>query len=111
MQNVYYMNQYGSQLTDANNNVPVTFTNLLIIETPVTDLVGHGEGAGRQDMSTVGIGSGYFISAGRYIEIIWFRPDKSSQFIYADANGDIIDFGRGKTYIAIVPEGADTIIN
>jgi len=111
IQNIYYMNQYGSQLTDANNNTPVTFTNLLILEIPITDLVGHGEGAGRQDMSTVGIGSGYFISAGRHIEIIWFRPDKSSQFIYADANGDIIDFGRGKTYIAVVPEGADTTIN
>ena len=110
-QNLYYMNQYGSQLTDANNNAPVAFTNLLILEIPIADLVGHGEGAGRQDMSTVGIGDGYFVSAGRHIEIIWFRPDKSSQFIYADANGDIIDFGRGKTYIAIVPEGADIIIN
>jgi len=110
-QNLYFMNQYGSQLKDANNNASVAFTNLLILETPVSDLKGHGEGAGRQDMSTVGLGSGYFVSAGRYIEINWFRPDKSSQFIYVDENGEIIDLGRGKTYIAIVPEGANTIIN
>jgi len=109
--NLYFMSQYGSQFKDANNNAPVAFTNLLILETPVSDLVGHGEGAGRQDMSTVGRGTGYFVSAGKYININWFRADKASQYIYADENGNIIDLGRGKTYIAIVPEGANTVIN
>jgi len=110
-QNLYYMNQYGSQFRDANNNAPVAFTNLIIMETPVADLVGHGEGAGRQDMSTVGIGTGYFVSAGKHIEITWFRADKSSQYLYADANGELIDIGRGKTYIGIVPTGIDTVFN
>jgi len=109
--NIYSMSQYGSQFRDANNNNAVTFTNLLILETPVTDLVGHGEGAGRQDMSTVGRGTGYFISNGRYIKINWFRADKSSQFIYTDENGNALELGRGKTYIGIVPTGNQTSFN
>jgi len=102
-QNRYYMSQYGSQFTDINNDAPVVFTNLLILEIPISDLVGHGEGAGRQDMSTVGRGSGYFVNGGNYVRINWSRSDKSSQFIYTYENGDIVELGRGKTYIGIVP--------
>ena len=102
-QNLYYMNQFGSQLTDANNNNPVCFTNLLVLEMPITDLVGRGEGSGRQDMTSVGYGNGYFVSAGRYIEIFWFRIDKSAQFIYTDVYGNELELGRGKTYVGIIP--------
>ena len=101
--NQYYMAQFGSRLKDANNNAPVTFTNILVLEMPVKDLVGHGAGSGRQDMNTVGSGKGYFISNGRYIPINWSRADKSSQFIYTTENGEEIELGRGKTYIGITP--------
>jgi len=110
-QNKYHMAQFGSYFTDANNNNSVTFTNLLILEMPVADLVGHGEGAGRQDMSTVGSGKGYFASNGRIISINWQRADKSSQFIYTDGNGNQIELGRGKTYIGIVPNLASTVVS
>jgi len=103
-QNIYYMAQFDSFFTDANNGAPVTFSNILILEMPIADLVGHGEGAGRQDMSTVGSGTGYFMSAGRGVRIIWHRLDKSSQFVYTYENGQEIELGRGKTYIGIVPD-------
>jgi len=102
-QHLYYMAQYDSFLTDANNNSPVAFSNLLILEMPISDLVGHGEGAGRQDMNTVGHGRGYMVSGGRYVRINWSRTDKSSQFVYHFDNGREIELGHGKTYIAIVP--------
>jgi len=102
-QNLYYMNQFGSQFTDANNGTPVAFTNLLILDMPITDLVGHGEGSGRQDMNTVGAGTGYFVSGGRYTPIYWFRLSKSSQFFYTFEDGREVELGHGKTYIGIVP--------
>jgi len=108
--NVYYMGQFDSFFTDANNGDPVTFTNLLILETPVKDLVGHGSGAGRQDMSTVGSGKGVFVSNGRYITINWFRADKTSQFVYTDENGNPIELGRGKTYIGFIPTDTGSIV-
>gem|GEM_PF-1051420 len=106
-QNLYYMAQFDSFFTDANNNAPVTFSNILILEVPVTDLVGHGEGAGRQDMNTVGSGRGYLISGGSYVRINWFRADKTAQFVYTLENGSVVDFGHGKTYIGLVPPGAN----
>jgi len=109
--NVYYMAQFGSFFTDANNNAPVTFTNLLILEVPVSDLVGRGEGAGRQDMSTVGQGPGVLVSGGKYIRINWYRADKSSQFIYTYENGSEIELGRGKTYIGLIPVNARVSIS
>jgi len=106
-QNLYYMAQFGGFFTDANNNAPVAFSNLLILEMPISDLVGHGEGAGRQDMSTVGSGRGYFVNGGSYVRINWFRADKSSQFVYTFENGREIELGHGKTYIGIVPPEAN----
>ena len=111
MQDLYYMSQYGSVLTDVNNGEPVTFTNLLILKTPVSDLVGHGEGAGRQDMSTVGSGTGYFVSGGGVIGINWFRACKASQFIYTLENGTELELGRGKTYIGIIPVESNASFN
>jgi len=111
MQGLYYMAQFDSFFTDVNNGAPVTFTNLLIIEMPISDLVGHGAGAGRQDMSTVGSGNGYFMSEGRIARINWYRPDKSSQFIFAYESGLEIELGRGKTYIGIIPDLMDLYIN
>jgi len=110
-QNVYFMNQFGSQFTDANNGIPVAFSNLLILDVPVSDLVGHGEGAGRQDMSTVGIGTGFFVSSGRVAPLIWFRETKSSQFIYILENGQEVELVPGKTYIGLVPPELNTIFN
>ena len=111
VQNLYFMNQYGSQFTDANNGLPVTFTNLLILDIPITDLVGYGEGDGRQDMSTTGIGTGYFARGGKYPPIFWFRANKSSQFIYTYENGQEVELGYGKTYIAITPPAMSTTFN
>ena len=110
-QGLYYMSQFGSQFTDANNGIPVAFSNLLILDMPIEDLVGHGEGAGRQDMSTVGIGTGFFASSGRVAPIIWFRDNKSSQFIYIFENGHEIELAHGKTYIGLVPPELNTIFN
>jgi len=108
--NLYFMAQFESFFTDANNGAPVTFSNLLIIEIPISDLVGHGEGAGRQDMSTVGRGMGYYMSEGRFVRIYWHRLDKSSQFVYTYENGQEIELGRGKTYIGIVPDISNVFI-
>jgi len=109
--NLYYMSQFGSQFTDANNNAPVAFSNLLILDVPVWELEGHGSGAGRQDMNTVGNGRGYFVNGGQYIPIAWHRFDKTSPFIYTYENGDILELGFGKTYVAFAPSLSNVEFN
>jgi|GEM_PF-3503433 len=101
--NLYTMSQYTGVFRDANNDAAVTFTNLIIIRIPISALIDHRGDPSRRDMSTVGSGTGYFVSNGRMIAINWSRPDKSSQFVFTQGNGSIIELGRGKTYIGIIP--------
>ena len=99
--NIYYMSQFNMDLVDANDYSQPEFTNLLILKTSVSPI--PGDGAGRLDIITTGRGTGYFVNGGRYIEIEWYRPDKSSPFIYMNRDGSMLSLGRGKTYIGIIP--------
>jgi hypothetical protein len=101
--NVYHMRQFNRDFIDANDDERVSFTNLLIIKTPVTALSGQYAGAGRRDMPTTGTGEGYFVHGGKFIEIIWSRADKASQFVYTLRDGTELNLGRGNTYIGVVP--------
>ena len=95
------MRQYNRDFTDANNGKHVSFANVIVLRMPISALSGQYAGAGRRDMSTVGSGDGYFAHGGKYIEIKWSRPDKSSQFTYTLEDGSELKLGRGTTYIGI----------
>jgi hypothetical protein len=100
--NVYSMRQHGSNFIDANNGTHVSFSNLIVIRTPITALQGPHGVAGRRDMPTTGTGVGYFVHGGQIIEINWSRPNYSSQFSYTLKDGTELVLGRGKTYIGII---------
>ena len=106
-ENVYYMQQYNRDFTDANNSEHVSFANLIVLRMPISALTGPYAGAGRRDMSTVGSGDGYFAHGGKYIEIKWSRPDKASQFVYTLKDGSELELGRGTTYIGITSTNTD----
>ena len=89
--------------TDANDNSTPGFTNVIVLKTSVSTLVGEGSGAGRQDIVTIGSGEGYFINGGKYIEIEWSRANKESPFVFKTKDGAILELGEGKSYISIIP--------
>jgi hypothetical protein len=99
--NVYILNQYNKDFIDANNNARVGFTNVIVMKTSVSSI--PGDDAGRQNIVTVGDGDGYFINGGRYIEIKWSRADKDLPFVYTNLDGTPLEFGRGATFIGIIP--------
>ena len=99
---LYYLIQHGNNYVDGNDNKPLAFTNVLILKTQISFIPGDYEG--RRDVITTGDGSGYFICGGKYADIKWSRTDDSSQFEYTLVDGSELSFGRGKTYICIVPE-------
>lgn len=101
--NVYLMYQFDSFLTDANNGFPVAFSNLLILQTQISELEGYGAGAGRQDIVTTGSGLGHFVTGGVSVPIRWSRESLSSQFVYTFEDGTPLSLSPGKTYIAIIP--------
>ena len=106
----YSFNQYNTNVIDANDNSHPAFTNLLIIRTSISTLQGEGSGAGRRQIITTGSGEGYFVCGGKYVEINWHRED-TKPFRYTFLDGTEVELGRGRTYIGIVPTGAEQIFN
>ncbi|MDR2599324.1 MAG: DUF3048 domain-containing protein [Oscillospiraceae bacterium] len=102
---VYHMQQFNNEFRDANNNVRMSFSNLLVLKTSVTPVPND---AILRDVVTVGRGTGYFISGGQYVEINWSRENLSSPFVYTLTNGTEITLNRGSTYIAIIPSNMST---
>ncbi len=97
---LYYAFEYGSKYMDVENDAQLAFTNLVILKTKVNAI--SGDDKGRVETVTTGTGSGYFVCGGKYTELVWSRKE-GGQFEYSYGDGTKLDFGIGKTYIAIIP--------
>ena len=60
---------------------------------------------GRQDLTNVGSGKGYFITNGTAIPITWEKSSREAQTIYRYEDGEEIIVNDGNTYIQIQPKG------
>ena len=70
-----------------------------------------GSGKGRQDITNIGNGEGYFISDGYAIEITWEKQDRSSKTIYkVKSTGEELVVNDGITYIEIQPDTMELTI-
>ena len=98
---LYYVSQFGAPYTDGNDEAQVAVTNILVLKTSVSFI--PNDDAGRLDVRTIGSGTGYYISGGKYVEIEWSREDLDSQFEYTLADGTLFPLGQGKTYICMIP--------
>jgi hypothetical protein len=97
---LYYAYEYGSEYMDIENGVQLAFTNVLVLKTSVSAI--SDDDKGRIETVTTGTGSGYFICGGKYAEINWSR-EEGGQFAYTYSDGTSLNFGTGKSYIAIIP--------
>lgn len=95
-----HMSQTGECLTAKN-----------IIITPVRNYnLQDGENKGRQEVNTVGSGSGWYITNGKAIDITWSKPSRSAKTTYTDAAGNELVLNPGNTYVQIVPLGSGVSI-
>lgn len=106
---LYYASQYGSDYVDGNTGETVSFRNVLVLRTAISQKAGTA--ANTADLllyvKTTGSGTGYFVCNGQAVEINWSRESVTDPFQYTLAsNGEPVTFGVGKTYVAIVPEKA-----
>ena len=99
---LYAMSQHGAASVDANDDSPITFRNVVVLEadTKVKDKKGHLE------VQMTGTGDGWYARDGKIIPIQWSRESNSDHYVYKDLDGNVISFGVGKSYIAIVPDGS-----
>ncbi|HIW20424.1 MAG TPA: DUF3048 C-terminal domain-containing protein, partial [Candidatus Dorea intestinavium] len=87
---------------DGKTNVQLAFTNVLILETPISvrDEVGHKEVDWDGDVNAVG----YYLSNGTMQKIHWHKEANNewSNLVFTDEkNENEIAINRGKTYIAV----------
>ena len=99
---LYAMTQHGAASVDGNDDTPICFRNILVLEadTHVKDKKGHLE------TQMTGTGKGYYARDGRIIPITWSRGSNADHYVYTDESGNPVSFGFGKTYVAITPDGS-----
>ena len=66
-----------------------------------------GDSYGHIKVDLDGTGTWYFACGGKVIDILWSKERPGGQFHYTDLDGNPIVFGRGKTYVNIVPTDAE----
>ena len=97
---LYAMSQHGAASVDGNDDSPITFRNVVVLEakTSIKDAKGHLE------VQMTGTGTGYYARDGKIVKIQWSRESNSADYVYTDLEGNPVSFGVGKTYVAIVPD-------
>ena len=106
---VYKRSMSGKANNDLKTGEQYTAKNIIIYKVNNYTL-DDGEGKGRQELSNIGSGTGYFITNGYSIPITWEKTTHSGQTIYKYETGEEITVNDGNTFIQICPTEADITI-
>lgn len=69
-----------------------------------------GDNAGRQEVKTVGSGSGFLITDGKAVKLKWSKSARTAPTKYTDEAGNSIKLNPGQTWVQVLPvEGKVTI--
>ena len=105
--NSYLVSQYEKPYVDGNSGEQCGFTNVLVLETAISNI--SGDDQGRLDVKLTGEGKGTFFCGGKGEPILWSKKDRNSPFIYTTEDGKPLAFGKGKSYICIVSPRSSTL--
>ncbi len=95
-----HMSQSGNALTAKN-----------IIICPVRNYdLQDGENKGRQNVETVGSGTGYYVTNGKAVEITWSKSSRTGKTEYKLADGSELLLNPGNTYVQIMPVSSEITI-
>ena len=93
--------------SDTTDDEPLEYKNVIIqfVESTTDSATNNIE------INTVSSGEGYYFTNGTYEPIKWSKSDHYESTIYTDLAGNVIDFNRGKTWIAMVPKNITPTIS
>ncbi len=66
---------------------------------------------GRQNLDTVGTGTGYYMTNGYAVPITWSKSSRTAQTVYSYLDGTPITVNDGNTFIQIFPTNQTAIIS
>lgn len=93
----YAWSQYGKVMQDQISGETEAFTNVLILNTEVTN-------TGIYHYANFGAGgTGYYANGGKLIPITWTCAGDKEPLLFHTADGQDLEIGVGNTYIAILP--------
>ena len=69
-----------------------------------------GDEKGRQTLSNIGSGEGYYITNGYAVPIKWSKTSREAQTKYTYLDGTEINVNDGNTFINIIPKSGTIII-
>lgn len=102
---VYYISEYGQPYVDGNTGEQVGVKNVLVLYSDFTGV----PGTPLLKTDLVGSGSGQYACGGKYVPITWSKKSFTDRFVYTLEDGSEVVFGRGSSYVNIVP--LDTPVN
>ncbi|HYF82374.1 MAG TPA: DUF3048 domain-containing protein [Clostridia bacterium] len=97
---LYYRTINGIRLKDKESSKDIATTNIIVEKTTAKVL----DKVGRLEVSNLGKDRGYYLTAGKLIEIEWSKSSRSAKTIYKDLKGNEIIMNKGTTWIQVVPD-------
>lgn len=97
----FHMSQMGDCLTAKN----------IIIYKVSNYNLNDGENKGRQEISNIGSGTGYYITNGKCVNINWSKSSRTDKTVYTLEDGTPLVLNPGNTYIQIVPASSKITIS
>ena len=91
---------------DADTKAQLHYKNIIIEYVTNRQLDSYG----RQDLDTVGTGSGYYITNGYALPITWTKDSRNTKTHYTYSDGKEIILNDGNTFIQIVPTSKQVTI-
>ncbi|MFO7636574.1 MAG: DUF3048 domain-containing protein [Clostridia bacterium] len=104
----YFRNRNGKTHLEKESGLPFGVTNIIVQFMENKTIPGDKEG--RQNLTTVGEGKGYFITAGKAVDITWEKADRSAPTRYYGKDGKEIIWNPGNTWIQVMPLNAEVMI-
>lgn len=104
---VYFRLMNNTAHVDKVTGEQYNYKNLIIEKVSNRTL----DSEGRQDLSTVGNGDGYYITNGYALPITWIKGSRSGKTKYKYLDGTEIKVNDGNTFIQIIPSTYEIVIN
>jgi hypothetical protein len=97
---VYYKFHEGEPHIDAETGEQLSVANILIQFTSISDI--QNDDAGRRDVKTVGVGTGFLITCGGVAPVTWEKYSHQSPTQWRWEDGSEIQLNKGKTWICVI---------
>lgn len=105
----YVKTQNNTEMYDYNNNERIAFKNIITYQIPYASVAGDKKG--RLNATTVGKGTGYYITEGKYVPITWEKTSRDKETVYKFEDGTPLIVNDGNTAIEIQPKNQKITIN